>query len=793
MATPVWCCGFECAGSFGLGHLAGDNGSASISTTTFKSGLRALRINPTAAAQGISPTVTSSNHFVARVYIRFASLPTATVELFYAIVNGVACGAYFNSSDSKIYAGRATGTLGATGVTVTTGVWYRLDVRVNASANPWTIDVQVNGTACGQVTNGVAANGYTQFTLGNSVTSCSADYFFDDLIISQTTGDYPFGDGYVLSYIPNADGTHNVAGANDFERSGTGTDITNATTDAYQLIDDRPLPSSVADYINGIAPPNSTDYVEWQYEDSVENVAPRAVEGIVVWHSSGTGTNGWTVTLRESAGATSATMGSGTAGNTNLQHARTHHPTVPGTSDAWTKTKFNALRSRFLVSDAAPDPFIDAAMIEAEYPGIATVTTTLQKLTANINTEQSASGFQAEIDPVLRKLTASLNAEQRQLVTVNATLVKTAAALSIVLQPDATITTTLAKVVASLVASHQQRVTVGATLTPVAVSLNVQQEQRLTVASTLRKVTAELNAFNQPDATITTTLRPVQANINASQRYEMTIDTDLAKVTSALNAVLQPDAALGVTLRRVTSNLNAEQRYLMTIATTLRKMTASLNAEQRYLMTLGATLAKVAAEINAQTDAPPGVTIETTLRKVTASLNAQQSQLVTIDTDLRPVSASLNAQQRYLITLASTLAKASANINLSQSQRMTIATVLAHLTSNLNAAQPYTLTVATTLAKLIADLHIVHVTGGALEIDTTLSPVQAALRLMRILSHIDLTGNSSGDIALLGSALADLTLGGTADADIGLSGSSQGAVTLEGNRSAGVALKGNRG
>jgi hypothetical protein len=356
------CCGAECGVSNTNLHFVTVD-SASISTSTVRTGARSFRINPTAGTGLITKALTSTTNWVFRLYVYFAVLPSVTSSVVTVLD---AQGVYFKASDSSLYVGSSTIVLGLTGVAITTGQWYRIDLKTTAT----TLDAQVDGVSVGQLVGVFSAN--ANFRIGDQTTANTRDQFVDDIVISQTLADYPIGAGFVKSYIPNADGAHNVAGAADFKKgtAGTpaGTDITNATTDAYQWLDDRPLPTTAVDFINGIAPPNPTDYVEWQYEDSTESDPPRAVDGIVAWHSSGTGTNGWTVTLREHVGATSATMAAETFGQVAVDFLRTQFATVPGTSDPWTTTKFNALRSRFLVSDAAPDPYIDAAMLEAEFP-----------------------------------------------------------------------------------------------------------------------------------------------------------------------------------------------------------------------------------------------------------------------------------------------------------------------------------------------------------------------------------------------------------------------------------------
>ncbi len=154
--TPVFTCGWEC-GTLVTGSTNGEHWivttsltTATISTSTVRSGARALRINTTAAGCTTrTPVLTSSTRWIGRVYIRFAALPSADNDLVStAAANGPVV--RFKQSDSKIYAGVTT-TLGASGVAVTTGVWYRIDFDFNISAGGNDVcDVQVGGTACGQ-------------------------------------------------------------------------------------------------------------------------------------------------------------------------------------------------------------------------------------------------------------------------------------------------------------------------------------------------------------------------------------------------------------------------------------------------------------------------------------------------------------------------------------------------------------------------------------------------------------------------------------------------------------------
>ena len=377
MVSSVFTCGFECGDNSALGiHWALVGGSVSIETTTVRTGLRAVRCNPSASSESIRSTGahTSTIRHIGRVYVYFVALPSADTGLVTHGSGSAAPQVRFKQSDSKIYSAVST-TFGATGVAVTTGQWYRLDYDFNVNtAGADFCDVQVDGVACGQATAAGTSTGSASDIIG-VVNTATADVIFDDVILSSTAADYPIGAGFVKSYIPNADGAHNlVGGANDFERSATSVAITNSTTDAYDLINERPLPTTEVDFINAVAPP-TTDYVEWAYEDSTEADAPRAVEAILVTHDAGSaGTCAYSVTLREHAGGTTADIFNSTQNvGATITYRRAHFATVPGTSDAWTTTKFNALRSRFTVTDASPDIYLDAAMLEAEFPEAAAV------------------------------------------------------------------------------------------------------------------------------------------------------------------------------------------------------------------------------------------------------------------------------------------------------------------------------------------------------------------------------------------------------------------------------------
>lgn len=380
MATPVFCCGFECGvnnATAGSHITSASAGGVSIVTTPVRSGSRALALNPSAslawARESLGGNPPALGALVVRVYVRFATLPSTTI-----LIAGTSTGfgVYFKQSDSKLYAGTSTAALGASGFTVTTGQWYRIDLRVDwGDGVNVKVDAQIDGSVLGQAS--LANQSPTGiFQMGDSNVNVTMSAFFDDVMVSLTGGDYPLGAGYVNHFVPTADGTHNVIGSNDFERSLTGTDITNATTDAYALIDDIPLESGTpTDFINLIAPPNATDYVECIFGAApginTPTAPPRCANIISAIAAFGTGTNNLTLSIQSFDQVVQ--IFSGTVGSTTVIYKTTNWGgDPPGGATAWNITpgargNFNELRIRCSTSDANPDPYFVGTMIEAEF------------------------------------------------------------------------------------------------------------------------------------------------------------------------------------------------------------------------------------------------------------------------------------------------------------------------------------------------------------------------------------------------------------------------------------------
>lgn len=367
-----------------------------ITTTRPRSGLRALYVNVASAAKLYERNFpTSSAHHIYRIYFFFEALPSVNVELCRSLVAPNLSGGpfvYFQQSTSKIFAAvgsSASPTLGASGVTIETGRWICIDTYffTNLSGND-TCDVQVDGIACGQASaSGFGSSLPDAMSIGVSNSTC--EFYMDDVVVSFTAADYPIGPSQgVLPIVPIADGTHNIAGGGDFQHGSAGTDITNATTDAWTLIDDLPAQAvtgvGTTDFITIVAPPNATDYIECRLGIAPSlnlpppRIGPQAVEAFIAIHQAGTGAGNMEVRLNDNGTMGVIYTATGVAGTTNVRYKFAHFAIAPSGA-AWHARNDGSdgdiydLRMRFgspASVDANPDQYLDSFMLEADFPYI---------------------------------------------------------------------------------------------------------------------------------------------------------------------------------------------------------------------------------------------------------------------------------------------------------------------------------------------------------------------------------------------------------------------------------------
>ena len=262
--------GFELNSTTTGMEFTSTSGTPTISSATVRSGTYSGRISSLGSGTAkyftfqYSGSVSSGPRFT-RFFVRFTTLPSAenrffllndaantTTPLIYLTVD--------NSGTLKLYDedGQITGT-----TTFSTGVWYRVEVKYDATAAAGShiVEGKVNGTVFATASNRSLSSGMHTFLLGGNLAAeaqTTGDWFFDDVAHNSSSGSaqtgYP-GDGSVVFLRPNA------AGDNAEWDLGTGTSYTEV---------DEVTPDDVTTYI---ATDDTTNDI---FDANIEN-APSAI------------------------------------------------------------------------------------------------------------------------------------------------------------------------------------------------------------------------------------------------------------------------------------------------------------------------------------------------------------------------------------------------------------------------------------------------------------------------------------------------------------------------------------
>jgi len=378
MATPVFCCGFECGQAGSAGQHWALAAGLSFDTTIKRNGNRSLKgLNVGDSFSATAGITFSNNILVGRFYVYIVSMPVGD-DLRLARTGANILGILLKS-DGKIYS--ESTVPGSTPVTVTTNRWYRIDFKFDMSNNPWTCEVLVDGVSCGQGTRAVAGNTFTQFFLNENNGGGNHEVYYDDLILSTTSADFPIGNGTVRHFVPTSDGTHtattttivkgtiaaptgggNVAGSTDVFNRVNGVPLLGGASDNTFLVNQQTAGAGLyAEVVFGPAPNVPTP-----------RVPPRAVEVITADREATTAAGDFTTKLNDNGTENSIIARGVVAGVITDRYARKHYALAP-TGGAWTIVSgagnFNNIRARFgYSSDATPDQYWRGIMIEAEFP-----------------------------------------------------------------------------------------------------------------------------------------------------------------------------------------------------------------------------------------------------------------------------------------------------------------------------------------------------------------------------------------------------------------------------------------
>jgi hypothetical protein len=377
--TSLFICGAECGlttvGTLGIGleHWSAISGTPAIATSgpSYMRSARCFRFNVAGAAASLTHTfaaaIASPATLVARCYVYFATLPNADTGIIY---DGAAGGLFFKVSDSTIRTfGSNTGVAGASGIVVTTGRWYCLDLKVFKNATRL-IDGKVDGADLAQTSQVASAGTITQVQIG-SLGAATADIYIDDLIVSGTSADYPIGPGTTYGLYPKADGAHVYNAAADFGRDGTTLTNLDATS------------SNETESWNGLTNPLSTtintsrfisnkagvsgEYLEWMFDSLPQNVT--IVNGLMVVttnHSASATGNNVSLHLRD-RNTSNILVTFGDISEITIVTLVKIFATAPHDSLPFTKAVVDNLRFRWgESSDVNPDPILDGVCFEVD-------------------------------------------------------------------------------------------------------------------------------------------------------------------------------------------------------------------------------------------------------------------------------------------------------------------------------------------------------------------------------------------------------------------------------------------
>lgn len=381
MTTPVLIAGYE----FGVATLTTNGGGLcsaisgtgmSVSSTVKRTGSYSLKLDVSAATAYITYTLATPTVLVGRVYFYPDVLSNPSLDAaIISVRTSTTSHMYFHyrPADTTWYCGfyGSTSDTPVSGVTITTGNWYRLDFRVNISADPWTLDWAINGVAQTQHTRALAASTITGLRVG-SADSTTQRHYYDDLVLSLTSGDYPIGAGKVEALLPTTDGTHN-SGTVIKNTGGTVIDGTSGKT-AYTEMDEIPLGGG-SDYVQQDGT-GASNYAEVNFADTAETSFD-GVAGYLAYHASGTQSNrGATVVIRNDATEVSVYGTSSTPVDMSESSLFYKTAIITAPSGGWTKDEVNALKGRVGYStDANPVPYWDGFYLEvASKSGDATPT-----------------------------------------------------------------------------------------------------------------------------------------------------------------------------------------------------------------------------------------------------------------------------------------------------------------------------------------------------------------------------------------------------------------------------------
>lgn len=197
-------------------EVSTNSGTMSISSTTVRSGTYSWRTNPSASTGFFRHNIYTSNSSTTgyfRAYARIATLPGTTIQfLRFSNISNASMGRIDMTSTGALQLKGANGVqIGSNSSALNTGQWYKIELKLDASSSPGSLDARIDGTSFASGANSSQGN-WARILWGIVTPNTTADFFFDDVALNDTSGSsqtsWP-GDEKIIHLLPNAAGDSN--------------------------------------------------------------------------------------------------------------------------------------------------------------------------------------------------------------------------------------------------------------------------------------------------------------------------------------------------------------------------------------------------------------------------------------------------------------------------------------------------------------------------------------------------------------------------------------------------------
>jgi Tfp pilus assembly protein PilX len=362
----------DLAGGF-TGVASGSSGIVDAVSSPARTGSYAMRVAPNSWASDYAYLsapygITLGPTVVAHFAIRMGALPTTDAPVF-TIMNNSSNGwqhgnlfLYYRPSTGKWAIGMSLGltpnVYQESSVTAVVGTWYSFDIRYQITGTDtrkaeWYLDGVAQQTASVVDSAGSGSGPMVVFgQWGTSTFGGAYTAYYDDVILSTTSANFPVGDINISPIKPDGMGTNVNPGS--FEHYNTNP----ISATSWQTLTETPMDTNVGSIRQIVV--GATSYIETTLQDTTQTCI-RGADVVMATHPAGTSANNHKTSIFD--GATESILYSGDASIANTALAFAIRPITPG--GAWTQARVNGLKLRFgYGSDINPNLSWDAALVE---------------------------------------------------------------------------------------------------------------------------------------------------------------------------------------------------------------------------------------------------------------------------------------------------------------------------------------------------------------------------------------------------------------------------------------------